>query len=387
MSLRPLKALLLFLCLLLPLFAEERVTKEQHSTRFTFDDDGYLDLSGYLSQAYGFLPVPVLITEPAVGYGGGMALVYLHDKFAGLAAENGRKIPPSVSGALLAATQNGTKVAALFHAGYYFEDRLRTQTFALLSNININFYTPKEIALFLNLKIPVFYQSLKYRVSDQNIFIGLSYLYISSATQRNDTDSPTDLQPSSDVSAAVGLIFDYDTRNNTLSPDRGTLLNLRASLFEKFFGSQSKFQRYLAQELIYIPLSKNLHFDHRLGFETVVGEEAPFYFYPMISMRGVPAMRYQGESVALYEMQLGYEFTKRWRALVFGGIAKAYGHTSSLLKRENISFWDAKSVFSQGIGFRYLIAKRYGLRMGVDIARSNEDSALYIQFGTAWMGL
>ena len=32
-------------------------------------EDGMLDASDYLASASGFLPVPIIITEPAVGYG------------------------------------------------------------------------------------------------------------------------------------------------------------------------------------------------------------------------------------------------------------------------------------------------------------------------------
>lgn len=71
--------------LLFPLIAQELVVdcnKSEKSSLF-LNDKGAVDISEYLSQAYGFLPVPVLITEPAVGYGAGLALVYLHDKFVG----------------------------------------------------------------------------------------------------------------------------------------------------------------------------------------------------------------------------------------------------------------------------------------------------------------
>ena len=54
-----------------------------------FTEEGDLDMSNYLSQAYGFLPVPILITEPAIGYGGGAAIVYLHDKFVGRKGASG----------------------------------------------------------------------------------------------------------------------------------------------------------------------------------------------------------------------------------------------------------------------------------------------------------
>jgi len=37
-------------------------------------EDGMLDASDYLSSAHGFLPVPVFITEPAIGTGHGLAV-------------------------------------------------------------------------------------------------------------------------------------------------------------------------------------------------------------------------------------------------------------------------------------------------------------------------
>ena len=41
-------------------------------------------------------------------------------------------------------------------------------------------------------------------------------------------------------------------------------------------------------------------------------------------------------------------------------------------------------VVSKGVGFRYLIATRYGFVMGADIARGPEDTAFYIQAGSTW---
>jgi hypothetical protein len=45
------------------------------STAGSSEDDGWPDVSGFLSEKYGFLPLAFPITEPAVGYGvsGGVA--------------------------------------------------------------------------------------------------------------------------------------------------------------------------------------------------------------------------------------------------------------------------------------------------------------------------
>ncbi len=50
---------------------------------FIDPDDGMFDVSHLLAEKKGFFPVPIIITESAVGYGGGAALIFLHDPFAG----------------------------------------------------------------------------------------------------------------------------------------------------------------------------------------------------------------------------------------------------------------------------------------------------------------
>ena len=48
------------------------------------------------------------------------------------------------------------------------------------------------------------------------------------------------------------------------------------------------------------------------------------------------------------------------------------------------SFSDAGSVSTKGAGFRYQIARRLGLYVGLDVAKGPEDTAIYIQAGSAW---
>ena len=42
-------------------------------------EDGKFDISDYLASARGFLPIPIIITEPAVGFGLGAAVAYFHE--------------------------------------------------------------------------------------------------------------------------------------------------------------------------------------------------------------------------------------------------------------------------------------------------------------------
>jgi hypothetical protein len=37
-----------------------------------------------------------------------------------------------------------------------------------------------------------------------------------------------------------------------------------------------------------------------------------------------------------------------------------------------------------GAGFRYLIARKLGVSIGIDVAHSKDQNAFYIQVGSAW---
>jgi hemolysin activation/secretion protein len=87
-------------------------------------------------------------------------------------------------------------------------------------------------------------------------------------------------------------------------------------------------------------------------------------------------MRYQGKSTYLIETELRWDWNLRWSLIGFTG----YGETQPV----NKDIFDKQSAYNYGLGIRYLLAREYGLRMGIDIARGPEQWAFYIQFGSSW---
>src|SRR5258705_5610412 len=60
--------------------AQTAITPSQDTPpppKFHSAADGWLDVSGFLDEKFGFLPVVIPITEPAVGYGAAGALAFL----------------------------------------------------------------------------------------------------------------------------------------------------------------------------------------------------------------------------------------------------------------------------------------------------------------------
>jgi len=120
---------------------------------FRDPEDGAFDLSDWLINKRGFLPVPIIITEPAVGYGGGVGLLFFHRKEEDLhvedrGGEGGTKFnPPSITGIAGFGTENGTWGGALFHRGHYKEDTWRYQGALGYANANLRFYGSGDVDL------------------------------------------------------------------------------------------------------------------------------------------------------------------------------------------------------------------------------------------------
>lgn len=65
--------LLVLICLLVVKF-ETNAFASFFMENFIDREDGALDTSNFLAQQYGSLTVPIIITEPAIGYGGGLGI-------------------------------------------------------------------------------------------------------------------------------------------------------------------------------------------------------------------------------------------------------------------------------------------------------------------------
>jgi hypothetical protein len=159
------------------------------------------------------------------------------------------------------------------------------------------------------------------------------------------------------------------------SPLRGFYAEASASLFGKAVGSQESFNKAALVTLSYLPLGQNLFFGLKAE-GSVSSEDTPFYLKPYVGLRGVAAQRVQGKQIADAEAELRWQFWKRFSAVGFAGAGGAWSGAAGGDKNS--------SVVSGGGGFRYEIARKYGLHMGLDVGFGPDDPVLYVQFGSAW---
>lgn len=345
---------------------------------FRDSTDNAYDISDWLLQKSGFLLVPAIITEPAVGYGAAVGAIFFHSSYS---EKNG---PPSMTGILGGATVNGTWMAGIFHAGFWKQDRIRYTGALARTYANVGFYGSGSLEILnnepvnLNLDAWILFQQMKFRLQESNFFIGGKYLLLNT---ENTFEIPVDypdfdgIEFSSTLSEASVLV-NYDSRNNIFSSSKGFYIQLSGSYSDEWFGGDGLYGRISGEAIGYFPAGKKLTVGIRYGSNYTIGD-VPFYARPTINLRGAPLMKYQDKNTTLMEAEIAWDVYKRWSLIGFTGIGNAY---SSLSEFEN-----GKSVRTYGSGFRYLMARKFGAKMGMDFAASQDDFAFYIVFGSAWM--
>jgi len=378
---RGLAAAILCLVAASRVFAQE-TTAGASTSLFRDPQDGAFDVSAWAATRTGVIPVLSPITEPAVGYGGVLALVLIHGGgLAGLKdaprGVTGKPVPPDVSAVGGALTENDTWAVAAGHIGHWGGDRWRyTGALARLSP-RLDAYDSSGRSYAFNLDGWAVVQELRRRVGGTDFFIGARYLYSDTTTTFELEALPPDLTlPERGArDSGLGAVAEYDTRDNIFTPNRGAQVKGSAMFFDPSLGSDRDYQRYTADALLFSNPHRRLVLSGRLRTQTVGGDE-PFYARPYVRLRGIPAMRYQGETAVSLDAEVRWGLTTRWWLVGFGG--------SGWTDAGSVRSLEDESVVAGGFGFRYLIARLLGLQMGLDVAKGPEQWACYVVFGSSW---
>ncbi len=347
--------------------------------------DGRLDASRWLLERKGFLPVPIVITEPAIGYGGGAALLFFHRNPDAPPSPAGVRTfePPDITAGAAFGTENGTKGGGIGHLGFSEGRRWRYLAGLARGSINLAWYGTPGIGTGatadgrdVNLDGSLAVADVRRRFGDTEWWAGLRYMGSNVKVKFARDGSPE--PPRADLDAAMsglGPVVEYDGRDNIFTPNAGLRAYFEAIRFAPSLGSDYEFTRSRLALQGFHPVGDSLVVGLRADVQAVDGD-APFYARPFIELRGIPAMRYQGDRVALAEIEGRWNLDGRWSLVGFAGAGRAAGSNSALR--------DEPSRTTVGVGFRYLLTRALGMRVGIDVARGPEDKAVYLIMGSAW---
>src|SRR6266850_976602 len=312
-----------------------QATAQEKDKRSLFTDpqDGALDASEWLLDRKGFLPVPIVITEPAVGYGAGAALLFFRESIrerTEKAGQGHRLTPPDIYLAAFAATENGTKVVGAGGLVTFDDDRWRWRGGIGLPDVNLDFYGAGgklgtgDHKIGYNIDGLFSTQQVMRRLGETNNWIVARWVYLDLDASFDSSRPEPVLPPRSRAARSSGLggSLEHDSRDNFFTAASGWKGSIEGIFYSPDYGSDNKYEIYRGQAFGYLPVAGKFILGGRIDARTARGE-VPFYQLPFVELRGVPVVR-------------------------------------------------------------YLIARRLGLYAGVDIAKGPEDTALYIQAGSAW---
>lgn len=335
--------------------------------------DGALDASAWLAGRTGFVPLIVPITEPAVGYGAAGGPVFFHPRpdAPAAGAEGGGFTPPSLTAAMAFGTSNGSWGAGGGHMGVWRHDTIRYLGGAAYAHLNLDFYGAGDAGRrFVMNAVPVT-QELVFQVAGSRLYAGARWVFAHSDVRFAEAQPGGLLGGDMEsVVSGAGAVLTWDGRDTTFTPGAGTRAEVSFLWFDPVIGSDYVYWRLAAYQLGYFPVVPSLTAALRVDVQ-LAGGDVPFYALPYVKLRGVPALRYQGRSALVAEAELRWDFVLRWSAVGFAGVGA-------------VDAVRDETPWSVGGGFRYLVARVFGLRMGLDVARGPEQWAAYVVFGNAW---
>ncbi len=367
------------------------------SDAFIDPTDGAFDTSNWLLEKRGFLPVPILVTEPAVGYGGGAALLFFHRTEEDIEAARQRAEekeaaeqegadegaptevlthPPSISFAAGLGTESKSWLAGGGHYGIWLGDRVRTLTMGGYSSLNVDYYVG-DTSFPYNIEGFLVSQEVLLRIRSTDFFLGGAYGFqLLDPTFGATSPSGEGFDLDADKNAGFAFIGAFDNRDNIFTPNRGQYVRVDGTLFRDNLGGDHDWELLETSVITYHPL-----FDEKLVVGLRAGadfafNDSVFYMEPYVDLRGVAALRYQDVRAGEGELELRWRVWRRFSLIGFAGVGWVDGEKSDAE--------DIGPIPAGGFGFRYLMARRMGMHTGVDFAWSEDTFAFYIQVGSAW---
>lgn len=336
------------------------------------------------------LPVPIFITEPAVGRGLGASLMLFHPRQAertplaevgvpdaGLEVSDGQRQPPNVTAVFGAYTDADTWLAGAAHSASWRADRYRSLSAVMWTNVNATVYLVDRPVGF-NSRGAVLLQNLSVRVGSSRFFLG-GKLKVSRADTSfrlgSGEEGPIEVGLGTTTDAGLAVHGFFDSRDTTFTPSRGRFVSLNVWRHDTSLGGDFDYWKAGLKALSFHPLTPDVILGLRAE-GSAAGGDPPFWGYPWVTLRGIPAMRYQDERVVAVESEVRWNILPRWAVVGFVGC----GATGGDLPR----FESRSSLWAGGFGVRYLFAADLGLWIGADIARGPEEGVWYIQVGHAW---
>jgi outer membrane protein assembly factor BamA len=318
-----------------------------------------------------WLLLPIFQSNPKLGTSLGALAGYVH--------YFDEKSRPSIFALMGQYTSTDSIVAGVQARTSFDEDRQRVIAGAIYGYIKNDYsdYLGTGVPLQSNSEVKGIIGRYTYRVQG-NWFLGVQGLYQNFAIGGETGFDQMVLEVLGVApykSGGLGLVAQYDSRDNENSPTQGWLATLNNMAYREELGGGDDFDVIRADFRYYLPHGKgNVLAFRQLNHFT---QDAPTQVNAAVQLRGYKIGQYNGEYMSQIEVEERYRIAEKFTASVFLGIACTYGG--------NRSCSDSANLYpAGGAGIQYILKPKEGIVLNLEYAAGKDSNyGFYLKMGYA----
>ena len=365
------------LLLILLLVASSPATADQDATdaRPGLAPDIREDETQLKAQRGNFVAVPIPISNPTLEEGLVAGAAYFYPQ----TEEQAKKQPASLTAVAGMYTANDSRAFGLAQQNYWRNNQWRFTGVIGGADLRLSLLAPEDTASG---------SSVDWRVNGAFLFAKLArkiggnwygggFLRVIDARQSIESDVDSrDFDLGSDIaSAGIGLLAEYDTRDNPFNATQGRYFKVDALFNDESLGSDLTYQSYSGVFRSYHRMTESIVLAWELQGCMRAGT-TPLWDACTIKLRGFPVTDYLGRTSSSGQVEARWQLSGRWGLAAFAGT----GLVGSSFSESDLR----NSIPSYGLGVRFTVLKAKRINLRVDYARSFEDSAIHVSVGEAF---
>jgi len=314
-----------------------------------------------------YAAAPIVVSNPTIGSGLGATGMYFYD-----VGSDWDEQPRSSVQLIGAYTNTDSYFAGLLNSLHFMQDRVRSKAGLFHASINNEYRDPLGGEANFSTDVLGAYAQVTYRIKG-DWFLGIQGLF-ADVQFRPDTLRDAlylKLVGAEDTSSGgVGPVLSYDSRDSLHYPSSGTLAELKGFYNPSSWGNEEDYGVGDLAVNHFITLTEDRVLALRLYGRTGT-DGTPYTDKSRLGqgsdLRGFKSGEISGRTLLSGQVEHRWQVTKRWGAVVFGGLAKLWDDELEVLITEDL-------YYSAGAGIRYMINTDQKINFRIDAAVGNGDN-------------
>lgn len=163
--------------------------------------------------------------------------------------------------------------------------------------------------------------------------------------------------------SGFGPIVDWDSRDNIFYPSEGNWLQLYATFYKNWLGSEFDFQLYTLDFRHFLKIQERFILGLQVYFKSMNGVIPFNHLAKLDLLRGIHSSRFRDQNMAVVQVEHRYPIYNRLSGVVFAGVGNVMQQFSDFKLKES------KFIIGAGLRFSILPSDKINIRLDIGLSR------------------